>query len=112
MNQTELQARAHARAFDEHLYIRAVPNRPGYYTARSRTNPARRYSLVAIGDEVACSCNGFYHRRNCKHVEALRNRLSRSPRRPPAPSPVDSLPDGSLGPLFDLDFSAGPGIVS
>lgn len=85
MTAAELQARAHARAYNEHIYIRAVPNRPGYYTARSRTEPRRRHSLVAIGADIACSCAGFYHRRNCKHVEALRNRLAREGRSFPDP---------------------------
>ena len=81
MTTGELQARAHAHAHDEHIYIRAVRNRPGYYTPRSRTDPRRRYTLVAIGSDIACSCSGFYYRRSCKHVEALRNRLAREGRR-------------------------------
>jgi hypothetical protein len=80
MTQAELQARAHARAHEEHIYIRAVQNRPGYYTTRSRSRPSRRYTLVAIGNDIACSCLGFYYRRSCKHVEALRNRLAREGR--------------------------------
>jgi hypothetical protein len=96
MTPAELQARAHARAHDEHLYIRSVPNRPGYYTARSRTEPSRRYSLVAIGQDIACSCNGFYHRRHCKHVEALRNRLAREGGVQSATSPTDPAVQPSL----------------
>lgn len=87
-----LQARAHARAHNEHLYIRAVPNRPGYYTVRSRSNPNLRHTLVAIGDDLACSCTGFYHRRNCKHIEALRNRLAREGRVMPAAAQQSELP--------------------
>lgn len=89
MTAAELQARAHARAHKEHLYIRAVPNRPGYYTTRSRTDPEHRHTLVAIGNEIACSCSGFYHRHNCKHVEALRNRLAREGRSFPNPLTAD-----------------------
>ncbi len=88
MTTAELQSRAHARAHDEHLYIRAVPNRPGYYTTRSRTDPRRRYTLVAIGSDIACSCPGFAYRRACKHVEALCNRLAREGRRFPKPATV------------------------
>ena len=77
MTRAELQARAHARAYDEHVYIRAVPRRPGSYTARSRSTPGRRYSLVYRDGAIGCSCPGFYHRRSCKHAEALRNRLAR-----------------------------------
>lgn len=87
-----LQARAHARAYNEHIYIRAVPNRPGYYTARSRSNPDLRHTLVAIGADIACSCSGFYHRRNCKHIEALRNRLAREGSRLPAGAEQVPLP--------------------
>jgi hypothetical protein len=97
MTNAALLAGAHARAFDEHLSIRAVPNRPGYYTARSRTEPWRRYSLVALGDDVACSCAGFHYRRSCKHVEALRNRLAREGRRFPHP-----LADPALLPVQPL----------
>jgi hypothetical protein len=86
MTTAELLARAHQRAYDEHIYIRAVPNRPGYFTARSRSEPWRRYSLVAIGSDVACSCAGYYYRRGCKHVEGLRNRLAREGLRLPPPS--------------------------
>jgi hypothetical protein len=85
MTDAELMARAHARAFDEHLYIRAVPNRPGYYTVRSRNAPRYRHSLVALGNDVACSCSGFHYRRSCKHAEALRNRLAREGHRYPHP---------------------------
>ena len=101
MTTAELQARAHARAHDEHIYIRAVPNRPGYYTTRSRTDPRRRYTLVAIGSDIACSCSGFSYRRNCKHVEALRNRLAREGRRftGPASTEADSR-------QLDLSFVA------
>ena len=84
MTQAEMQARAHARAYEENIYIRAVQNRPGYYTTRSRSRPSRRYTLVALGSDIACSCLGFFDRRHCKHVEALRNRLAREGRRFPA----------------------------
>jgi hypothetical protein len=81
MTAAELQARAIARAHNEHVYIRSVPNRPGVYTARSRTDPHRRYVLVDRDGEQGCSCAGFAHRRCCKHVEGLRNRLAREGRR-------------------------------
>ena len=92
-----LQARAHQRAYEEHIYIRAVPRRPGYFTTRSRSEPHRRYTLVAIGADLACSCAGFYHRRNCKHVEALRNRLAREGQHFPEP----------LSAQLPLPFAAG-----
>jgi hypothetical protein len=101
MTSAELLARAHARAHDEHIYIRAVPNRPGYYTARSRSLPRVRHSLVALGSDVACSCAGFYHRRSCKHVEALRNRLAREGRRYAHP-----LEDPALLPAMQLPLFA------
>lgn len=85
MTTAHLLARAHERAHAENLYIRAVANRPGYYTTRSRSEPGRRHSLVVIGDDIACSCPGFYYRRACKHVEALQNRLAREGRRFPPP---------------------------
>ena len=85
MTDTELRARAHARAHDEHVYVRAVPNRPGYYTSRSRSHPRVRYTLVVAGGDIACSCPGFYHRRSCKHTEGLRNRLAREGRAMPEP---------------------------
>lgn len=85
MTAAELQARAHQRAYEQRVSIRAVRNRPGYYTARSRSEPRRRYTLVALGDDIACSCPGFHYRRHCKHVEALRNRLAREGRRFPDP---------------------------
>ena len=98
MTAAQLQARAHARAHDEHIYIRSVPNRPGYYTTRSRSEPSRRHTLVAIGSDIACSCPGFYHRRNCKHVEALRNRLAREGRRFPQPlTAVVDAPVAAVG---------------
>ncbi|HLZ70096.1 MAG TPA: hypothetical protein VKV26_09345 [Dehalococcoidia bacterium] len=77
MTTAELQARAIARAHDEHIYIRRVTNRPGVYTARSRTNPHRRYILVDRDGTQACSCPGFTNRASCKHVEGLRQRLAR-----------------------------------
>jgi hypothetical protein len=80
MTTAELQARAIARAHDEHIYIRRVPNRPGVYTARSRTNPRRRYMLVDRDGVQACTCIGFANRGSCKHVEGLRNRLAREGR--------------------------------
>lgn len=95
MTTAEMLARAHGRAHDEHIYIRAVPNRPGYYTTRSRSAPAHRYSLVAIGDDVACSCPGFSYRRTCKHVEALCNRLAREGRQFPAPTIEAEAPTAS-----------------
>lgn len=88
MSAAELRARAHERAFDEHIYIRAAPNRPGYYTTRSRTDPRRRYTIVAIGNDVACSCRGFAYRRHCKHVEALCNRFAREGRPVPGLQPM------------------------
>jgi hypothetical protein len=92
MTAAELQARAHQRAYEQRVSIRAVRNRPGYYTARSRSEPHRRYTLVALGDDIACSCPGFYYRRHCKHVEALRNRLAREGRRFPDPRAVPASP--------------------
>ncbi len=77
MTTAELQARAIARAHDEHVYIRRVTNRPGVYTARSRSNPHRRYTLVDRDGVQACSCPGFTNRASCKHVEGLRQRLAR-----------------------------------
>jgi len=81
MTTAELTARAIARAHDEHIYIRKVTNRPGVYTARSRTNPRRRYTLVDRDGVQACSCIGFANRASCKHVEGLRARLAREGRR-------------------------------
>lgn len=95
MTPAELQARAHARAFDDHLYIRAVPNRPGYYTVRSREAPGRRYSLVFQDGVIGCSCTGFYYRKSCKHEEALRNRLAREGRRV-AKAPAQQLSFASV----------------
>ncbi len=77
MTTAELQARAIARAHDEHVYIRRVANRTGVYTARSRSNPRRRYMLVDRDGVQACSCPGFNNRASCKHVEGLRQRLAR-----------------------------------
>src|SRR5690348_9723995 len=80
MTSAELQARAIARAHDEHVYIRRVTNRPGVYTARSRSNPRRRYMLVDRDGTQACSCPGYTNRASCKHVEGLRQRLAREGR--------------------------------
>lgn len=84
MTTAELQARAIARAHDEHIYIRKVTNRPGVYTALSRTNPHRRYTLVDRDGVQACTCKGFANRSSCKHVEGLRARLAREGRLMPA----------------------------
>jgi hypothetical protein len=97
MTTAELQARAHQRAYDQRIHIFAIRNRPGYYTARSRSEPGRRYTLVAIGSDIACSCPGFYYRRNCKHVEALRNRLAREGRYFPEPLTTAAPPRVSVG---------------
>jgi hypothetical protein len=77
MDQTTLEARAQARAREEHVHIFAVPGRPGCYITKSKSDPAERYNLVAKDGIEACSCRGFAYRRSCKHVEALRNRLAR-----------------------------------
>ena len=77
MMQIELEARAHQRAYDEHVHIFSVPGREGVYTTKSKSEPYVRYSLVARDGEVACSCAGFAYRQSCKHLEALKNRLGR-----------------------------------
>jgi len=77
MTTAELKARAHQRAHDQRVHIFAVPGRTGYYTTKSKSDPAKRYSLVIVGGEVACSCPGWNARRSCKHSEALENRLAR-----------------------------------
>jgi hypothetical protein len=77
MTFAELQARAIQRAHDERVHIFRVPGRPGVYRTRSKSNPYRRHTLVARDGVEACSCRGFEYRKNCKHVEALRNRLAR-----------------------------------
>ena len=81
MTRNELEARANQRAHDEHVHIFAVPGRPGVYTTRSKSEPDKRYTLVARDGVTACSCRGFEYRNSCKHVEALRNRLAREARR-------------------------------
>ena len=77
MTDAELEARAHGRAYDERVHIFAVPGRPGVYTARSKTEPRRRYSLVARDGIIACNCRGYEYRKVCKHSSALLNRLAR-----------------------------------
>lgn len=81
MTFAELQARAIQRAHDERVHIFRVPGRPGVFRTCSKSNPHRRYTLVARAGVEACSCHGFEYRKNCKHVEALRNRLAREARR-------------------------------
>ena len=53
-----------------------MPGRPGVYTTRSKTEPRRRYSLVARDGVVACNCRGYEYRKVCKHSSALLNRLA------------------------------------
>ncbi len=77
MTTAELTARAADRARTEHVQIRAIAGRPGFYTTRSKTNRAEHYTLVDIDGGQACTCKGFEYRKSCKHVEALRNRLAR-----------------------------------
>lgn len=77
MTTAELQARALQRAYEQHIHIFAVPGRPGVYITRSKSDPYTRYSLIARDGELACSCPGFAYRGNCKHAEALENRLAR-----------------------------------
>ncbi len=84
-----LEARAAQRAHDEHVYIRAT-DRPGVYSTCSKSEPGRKYTLVAKNGVEACSCRGFEYRRSCKHREALRNRLAREARRA-APANVSLL---------------------
>jgi hypothetical protein len=103
MTTAELQARALARASDQHVHIFSVPGRPGVYVTRSKSDPRARYNLVVDGDEVACSCSGYHHRASCKHSEALRNRLAReavqrtrhSGDDPTPPAPLSAWPVGS-----------------
>jgi hypothetical protein len=85
MSLVEQQARAIARAHDERVHIFAVPGRPGVYVTRSKSNPSERYSLVALDGIVACSCKGYEHRKVCKHVAALENRLAREATRSTRP---------------------------
>jgi hypothetical protein len=77
MQRQELEARANAKAHAEHVHIFAVPGRPGVYVTSSKSEPGKKYSLVAKDGIEACSCRGFEYRGSCKHVEALRNRLAR-----------------------------------
>ncbi|MHB8577846.1 MAG: SWIM zinc finger family protein [Dehalococcoidia bacterium] len=77
MSQAELEARAHGRAYDQRVHIFSVPGRPGIYTTRSKSEPNRRYSLVAKDGVIACNCKAFEHRKTCKHSAALLNRLAR-----------------------------------
>lgn len=82
MTVAELEARAISRAREEHIHIFAVPGRQGVYQTSSKSEPGRKYTLVAKGGIEACSCRGFEFRQSCKHVEALRNRLAREASRP------------------------------
>lgn len=77
MEITQLTALALQRGRDEHVYIRSIKGRPGYFTTRSKSNPAERFFLVNVGGTQACSCPGFRYRESCKHVERLRSRLGR-----------------------------------
>ncbi len=78
LSREALEARALERARDEHIHIFQVPGRPGFYRTRSRSNPRERHSLVVGPDGIiGCSCDGFYYRESCKHVEQLKNRLAR-----------------------------------
>lgn len=87
MTVAEQEARATARAREQHVHIFAVPGRPGVYTTKSKSDPTERYSLVAKDGIIACSCKGFEYRKVCKHVEALKNRLARETVRTPQPAP-------------------------
>ncbi len=84
MTQAELEARAHARAYEQRVHIFRVPGRPGVYITRSKSEPRERYSLVARDGIVACSCKGYEHRKVCKHSAALLNRLAREGTRMPS----------------------------
>ena len=87
MSREQIEARAIARAREEHVHILAVPGRAGVYTTRSKSNPAERYTLVASDGIEACTCKGFEYRASCKHVEALRNRLARETAKVSQPVP-------------------------
>src|SRR5579884_4026900 len=63
MTDAELEARAHARAYDQRVHIFSIPGRPGVYITRSKSDPRKRYSLVARDGIVACSCRGYEHRK-------------------------------------------------
>ncbi len=93
MSVAELEARAIARARDEHVHIFSVPGRPGVYTTKSKSGTGERYTLVARDGIEACSCKGYEYRQSCKHVEALRNRLAREAvkAQPVRPSRVNDL---------------------
>src|SRR5690242_3846920 len=77
MSIAELEARANQRAHDERVHIFTVPGREGVYQTSSKSEPGVKYSLVSRDGIQACSCKGFEYRANCKHIEALRNRLAR-----------------------------------
>jgi hypothetical protein len=81
MSLAQLEARANARAREQHVHIFAVPGRLGVYQTSSKSEPGKKYTLVAKNAIEACSCRGFEYRRSCKHVEALRNRLAREARK-------------------------------
>jgi hypothetical protein len=81
MDTKELEPRALARARAERVRVvkLAATNR---YLARSRTvEPGAYFELfVSPWGHIRCTCPGFEFRRMCKHVMALRLRLSREVR--------------------------------
>lgn len=93
MTSDELQARAIQRAKDLNTHIMRLRGRPGVYTCTSSENKRKHYVLIARDGMEVCSCEGFAYRQNCRHVEALRNRLAREAplrRRNAAPLPASS----------------------
>lgn len=80
MTNATIEARAIQRAKDQHVHIFAVAGRQGVYTTKSKSDPTERYTLVAKGSEVGCSCKGFAYRGSCKHAAALEARLARESR--------------------------------
>jgi hypothetical protein len=81
MTNDQRQARAIQRATEQRAHVLSIPGRPGFYTVRSATDPADKYTVVAKAGTVQCSCKAAAYGQPCWHAVKVETRLIRESRR-------------------------------
>jgi len=72
------QARAIQKAAEQRAHVLAIPGRSGYFTVKSATDPAERYTVAVSRDgRVQCSCKAAEQGFPCWHAAATEARLYR-----------------------------------
>lgn len=72
------QARAIQRASEQPAHVLSIPGRPGFFTVKSATDLAERYTVAVSHDGRAqCSCKAASYGNLCWHAVKVENRLIR-----------------------------------